>query len=232
MAAQQLKGIVVKKPSNRPVTWVDKDGKQHVLLRSEAKQQFLWKATGCKDGEQHYKCCTPDALRDPRTLFCCFCNYESGAWRAAGRKDIPPAEWEFMKLVDKQKQSGEWCWQVHFDNRHGRIDFYNWKRDLWVQVDDSYHFSKGCDNDVFLPDFEYNKVCCERRLALVRAHAADLAVQDIVMAAIEYASQHDSVVFTASYEPSGMPHIDKLCAAKKPAAVPRSDAFGNRLVTL
>ncbi len=232
LAPHQLKGIVVKRPSNRPVMWAGQDGVEQKLLRSEDKQQFLWCATGCAAGKQHYKCCTPDALRDPRTLLCCFCTYESGAWVAAGRKAPPPAEWEFMKLVDQQQQSTEWCWQVHIKGRHGRVDFYNWKSDLYLQVDDSYHFSNNCQNDVFMSDFECNEVCCRRRLALVRAHAADFELRDITLAAIETALQHNTVVFTASYKLNGMPHIDKLRAAVGPAAVYRSDPFGNKLVIL
>jgi hypothetical protein len=52
------------------------------------------------------------------------------------------------------------------------------------------------------------------------------------MAAIEYALQHKGVVSTASYKPSGMPHIAGLCAALGTSAVPRTDVFGNKLVAL
>ena len=232
MAPYQLRGIQVKRPSNRAVTWTGKDGMERALLRSEDEQQFMWLAIGCPAHMQHYKVCTPDALRHPGKLLCCFCTYASGVWKAAGRPDIPRAEWRFMQLVDQQQQSSEWCWQVHLPGRHGRIDFYNWKRDAYLQVDDSYHFSNGCDNEAFTPDFECNELCFRRRIALVRAHAADFAVPDITMAAIEYALQNKSVVFTASYGPIGQPHVDELCGAVTPAAVPRSDAFGNKLVIL
>lgn len=202
------------------------------MLRSESTQQFMWRATGCQAHTQHYKVCTPGALRDAGTLLCCFCTYACGAWKAAGRPAIPPAEWKFIQLVEQQQQSSEWCWQVPLPGRQGRIDFYNWKRDVYLQVDDSYHFSNGCDNDAFMLDSECNEVCCRRRIALVRAHPTDFAVPDITMAAIEYASQHNSVVFTASYDPFGLPRIDELCDAVKAAAAPRSDAFGNKLVIM
>jgi hypothetical protein len=232
LAAHQLGGIRVKKPHNRAVTWVDRAGNEYKLLKSEKKQQFMWCTTECRDKVQHFKLCTPDAVRKPVALMCCFCTYESGAWEAAGRPVIPPAEWKFMQLVAQQQQSQEWCWQVHLTDCHGRIDFYNWKRDVYLQVDDSYHFRDGCKNKAFERDFKCSKVCCERRLALVRAHHADLAAPDIVMAAVEYASQHKGVVFTASYELSGKPHIEKLCAGVGAAAATAADAFGNQLVNL
>lgn len=230
LAPQRVQRIRVKRPAKRAVKWVGSNGKEHKLNKSESRQQFMWKATGCIGVLQHYRLCTPDALRKEVSLLCCFCGIKSGAWRAAGRAAPPPAEAKFMLLLMDQQQSDEWCWQYHLQGREGRLDFYSWKRDVYVQIDDEYHFSNGCKNDAFIADKECNAHFYNVRLALVRVHHADLDRPAIVMAAIESALQHKCVVFTASYDRSGMPHVDAFCHEVQAAAQPSRDTSGNLIV--
>lgn len=233
LAQHQPRCLQVKRPCNRPATWVGYNGREQPLRRSEERQQFLWNATGCQPGVQHFKLCTPAALDDEGSLLCCICGNMTGAWAAAGRRQLPPAELQFIQLVVQQGQSEEWCWQVKLRGWAGCFDFYDFKLDVYVQVDDWYHFSNACRNDAFVRDLRCNAQFADARSScggLVRVHHADLAQPDIVMAAIAYASQHNCIVFTASYNTNGCPHVTALFAAAQGHMTMGWDAFGNVLL--
>lgn len=230
ISRQQTEGVTVQVPYNRPATYKDATGTTHRLRKSEQHQQFMWKLRGCEHGLQHFKRCAPATLQNPRQLDCCFCGSMNGSWVAAGKRKIPPAEETFMQLVQQQQQSEDWCWQVAITKRTGCIDFYNWKRDLYLQTDDWYHFDNECKNDAAVRDCQCNVLCHQRKIHLVRVHHADLRTPDIVLAAVNYALINHGVVFTASYRSDGMPHVDALRAAVGQDATISSDAFGNLLV--
>lgn len=135
-----------------------------------------------------------------------------------------------MQLVMQQQQSEEWCWQVRRPGWRGAFDIYSYKRDVFVQIDDKYHFYNDCKNDAFVRDLACNKYALASKIKLVRVHYADLVKPDITMAAIEYATDNVGVVFSASYKPCGIAHVQQLRPFVRAAAVTRLDAFGNELV--
>jgi hypothetical protein len=182
---------------------------------------------------QHFKLCTPSALDGEESLLCCVCGNVTGTWAAAGRAKLPPAELQFILLMVQQGRSEEWCWQVKLQGWDGCFDFYDFKRDVYVQIDDWYHFKNACNNDAFWRDLRCNAQFAAARSSsggLVHVHHADLAQPDIVMAAIESASHNKCVVFTASYNTIGCPHVTALCATAQGQMTVGWDAFGNVLV--
>lgn len=227
---EQVQGLQVLVPANRPATWKDASGGMHRFKKSEKRQRFKFMAQCCMQGKQHFKLSTPAALTDPTKLLCCFCANMTGAWTASNRHALPPAELSFIQLLWQQQQSEDWCFQVQLPGWRGRCDFYNWQRDVYLQVDDWYHFSNDCNNDAFSRDLHCNIVARSGSLPLVRVHHADLRRPDVVLAAVEYASQNKGVVFTASYVLDGRAHVNALWLAVHGSTAPRADAFGNLLV--
>ena len=227
---EQLQGLKVLVPANRPATWKDASGGKYPFKKSEKEQRFKFMAQQCMQGKQHFIYLTPAALTDSAQLLCCFCANMTGAWAASNRRALPDAELRFIQLLWQQQQSEHWCFQVQLPGWTGRCDFYNWQRDVYLQVDDWYHFDNECNNKAFPRDLRCNEIAHSSSLALVRVHHADLRMPDVVLAAMENASQNHTVVFTASYALDGRAHVDALPLAVHVSTAPRADAFGNLLV--
>lgn len=224
---QQPNGVVVKVPSNRPAVWIDAAGGVHYLRKSESKQQFYWVLNGCCEGVQHYRLCTPDALKQPCQLLRPFCATVTGVWPSLGRRALPDAEQQFVVLLVRLQQSEEWCCQVKHKCCWGPFDFYNWQRDVYVQIDDDYHFRRGSIDKTFARHLVCNVAAVSHKIGLVRLHVGDLHRADTVLAAIHTASQHKCVVFSATYSSRGVQHVYALCAALGLQGLPTADIYGN-----
>lgn len=197
----------LKMPHNRPVMYTDAHGRNRPLSKSEDQKQFFFKLTGCEAGAQHYKLCTPHALKGPEQLLCHFCCYNTAAWAAAGRARLVPAELQFMQLLIQEGCSDEWCHQVQHPCWHGRFDFYNWKTKVHVQLDDGCHWGAGMSSDVLLRDLACNTAAYNAALHLVRLHSNDLQRHNVVAAALKTAQERCCVLFTGSYLQSGWQHV-------------------------
>lgn len=230
LARKQPGSVVVKVPHNRPAEWVDCAKQRHIFRKSESKQQFLWKTHGCVEGAQHFKVCTPAALTDASRLLCPFCAPISGAWQAAGRAEAAAAEQQFMQLLEGMGESEEWCWQVAHPCWRGAIDFYSLRRQTFVQIDDSYHFSNACNNDAAWRDLLFNVAAYRAGLPVARVHAGDLSSPAVVMAAIEKASQRKGIVFTVKYGLRGYAHVEALCMALGMNGISACDEHLNMVV--
>lgn len=211
----------------QPVKFTKADGTVAELCKSEEERRFLFKATGCTGGQQHFKCCTPHTLSDARPLLCAFCCYMTAAWHEQGRDLLPWDEVMFIALLREQRVTELWCHQVSRTGWRERFDFFNWKLDVLVQVDGAYHFSGGDNTAVFKRDCDCNEVAFKARWALVRVHVADLSQPQIVMAAIATAAHRRAVVFTASYSGLGLSHVPDLCDRVKHVCAPTCCAYGN-----
>jgi hypothetical protein len=227
---KQPGGVVVKKPYNIPAVWVGSDNEDHPLRKSESKQQFLWENVGCCHGTQHFKWCTPAALTDISKLLCHICGRLTGAWQAAGRADVPPAEHAFMQLLVGKGESEQWCWQVVHPCWKGAIDFYSLQRRVYAQIDDNYHFINNCVNDAAFKDLRFNYAAYWAGIPVVRVHVDDLRRPDLVMAAIKTASECGGVVFTSSFRLRGFAHVQRLCVALGRTHIAAVDVHGNVLI--
>lgn len=223
----------LKMPHNRPVTFIDADGNTVELSPSEEQHRLLFKLTGCADGLQHYKHCTPHALTAASDLWCPFCMYGEHAWKAAGKALIAAGEVSFMHLLQQQGCSAEWCHQVRHWFWPGCIDFFNWDLGVYVQIDGASHWYGMCwDSQIGVLDRDLR---CNLRafwagVGFVRVHEADLSSPDTVMAAIHTAANDCAVVFTASYHHIGWAHVSWLVADVLPYCQVRYDTYNNIVV--
>ena len=115
-------------------------GGRHRLTKHDRSIKLYFKLKGCCRGEQHYKHCTPEALKRESDMWCCFCMYNIGQWKAASKAPISNTELQFMLLLQAQGSSEQWCYQVRHDFWNGCCDFYNWCEDVYVQVDGQCHW--------------------------------------------------------------------------------------------
>lgn len=120
---EQLQGLKVLVPANRPATWKDASGGKYPFKKSEKEQRFKFMAQQCMQGKQHFIYLTPAALTDSAQLLCCFCANMTGAWAASNRRALPDAELRFIQLLWQQQQSEHWCFQVQLPGWTGDAIF-------------------------------------------------------------------------------------------------------------
>ena len=197
-------------PHNRQPCIKLSDGTRIDLKPCTTRRQLLLKSWGCTDGFQHYKRCQPKSVQTQADLLCPFCTGSTAAWREAGRAQLIPAEQQFMQLLHSMGVSQRYCHQVYHSCWSGRFDFYNWKQDVLVQVDDSTHWCKSCRGRVLMRDLRCNMSTFCARAALVRVHVNDLQRPDAVFAAIATAAACCAVVFTPGFKAVGFQQVQKL----------------------
>ncbi len=154
------------------------------------------------DGHQHYRSCTLKALQGSRNTLCPFHSGNSQEWQKVNRKEVPEAEVRFMRVVENTAGGIDWCHQVRAVFFKGDFDFWNWRRNAYVQIDEPHHFAgmtaTGHTKQSTL-DFKCNLKAFDKYAALVRVHTADIAHPICIYAAMEAAIYHSTVVLTASY---------------------------------
>lgn len=196
----------LRMPYNRGITLVLSGGVSYGLGMKEPKLQLYFKLQCTAAGRQHYKLCTPRALRRASDLYCPFCSYDVLMWRVAGKKLIVPNELPFIRMVVDNGVCVNWCHQVRLRFWRGLVDFYNRQLGVCVQIDGHthwqgmhiHHHTKASQRD-----FDCNKAAFDAHVALVRVHEADLTHRDCVFAAINVAAACKAVVLTASYHNIG-----------------------------
>ncbi len=70
---------------------------------------------------------------------CPFHSGNSQKWKDANRRDVPDAEVRFMRVVERTACGVDWCPQVRPKFFGGDYDFWNWRRNAYVQIDESHH---------------------------------------------------------------------------------------------
>ncbi len=218
----------------------DAGGKLRVLGCNDSKQRVVVRLN-CGDGaeHQHYDRCTPKALKGHRDLLCPFHFGNRPEWYSSNRRPIPQAELRWMKVVQKTAGGEDWCHQVRSSFHRGDFDFYNWRRDTYLQIDEARHW-KGmtatCNTKQSDQDFACNLAAYKAGAAVVRVHTADIVDPISVYAAMEAARFHSSVVLTASYASVWWCQDDKrLCYADRllqhfgEGCKTITDCYGNRV---
>ncbi len=178
-------------------------GRYKDLSWNDSKQQLLVKLN-CGHGAkcQHFDKCTLKSLKEPRNLLCPFHFGNSLLWCQSNRRVIPAAELKWMAVVRNTIGDADWCHQVRAPFYTGDFDFYNWRRDAYLQIDEAPHW-KGMTATthtiVSNRDFTSNLAAYNAHAAVVRVHAADIIEPTCVYAALEAAVFHHTVVLSASY---------------------------------
>jgi hypothetical protein len=149
------------------------------------------------------------------------------AWQVCS---IVDNELGFMSLLRQWGVSSSWCHQVRHDWWPACIDFYNWQRGVYVQVDGACHWHgmrTASRAQVMSNDLRCNIRAFAARAALVRAHEFDLQEADALLAAIETAIADKAVVFTPGYRRIGWQHVILLQQHLQYCCRVYTDAFGN-----
>lgn len=191
---------------NRSISVVLPGGISKELGRREPKLQLYFKLQCREAGKQHYKFCTPRALKKASDLWCPFCSFDMVLWTAARKKLIIANELPFIRMLVNNGVCVNWCHQVRLGFWEGLADFYNRQLGVCVQIDGPthwegmhiYHHTKAS-----LRDFQCNKAAFDTRVAVVRVHEADLTHRDCVFAAINAAAANRAVVLTSTYHTIG-----------------------------
>jgi hypothetical protein len=182
---------------------IDSFGTPKCLDLYDCKHKVIVRLQCCaSDGNQHYRRCTLKALKGSKNTLCPFHSGNSQQWKQANRREIPEAELRFMRVVEKTAGGIDWCHQVRANFFKGDFDFWNWRRNVYVQIDEPHHFAgmtaTGHTKQSTL-DFQCNLKAFEKYAAVVRVHTADIIHPICIYAAMEAAVYHSTVVLTASY---------------------------------
>jgi len=191
---------------------------------------LYFKLKGCCRGVQHYRFCTPHAVRQDSDLWCPFCMYDECAWTASRKALMASNELDFMQLIAACGQSEQWCHQVRLGFWKGCIDFYNWQDKVCVQIDGACHWHgiSSCSAELVRKrDWTCNLSAWQAGVGLVRVHEDDLQQHQIVLAAVATAAAGSCVVFTASYVSKQWGHVSQLHQAVQLYCQVCLDAYGN-----
>ncbi len=212
------------------VSFTNQEGERRYIRKTEQHHKLFFKLVNCHPGQQHYKYCTPQALRKESDLWCPFCIYDACGWKAAGKALIPHNELLFMWLLSVHGCSKHWCHQVRKNMWSGPFDFYNYCDKVFVQIDGACHWhgmSSSSAATVLIRDLCCNFSAFNASMGLVRVHESDLQQPQVVLAAIAVASAEHCVVFTSSYMSKAHMHVMQLLKAVHMYCLVRYDAFGN-----
>lgn len=210
--------------------FLNTQGQRRYVRKTEQHYKLFFKLRGCASGLQHYRRCTPHSLQRPSDLWCPFCMYSVHTWQEAGKALITSNELRFMQLLRLQGGSDSWCHQARHDIWHGCFDFYNWRENVFVQVDGACHW-RGMRNisatQVQHTDFLCNLTAFNARVGLLRVHEDDLQQPPVVFAAIAAAAVEQCVVFTSSFMTKAFMHVMHLLQAVHMYCLVRRDSHGN-----
>lgn len=174
-----------------------------VIIRSNTEQhQMIWKLTGCMHGYCHYRLCTSKALQSADGLWCPFCMYDSELWKQHGKALLPASEAAFMRLLLGSGLDAAYCHQVVSHFWHAPVDFYNFIKGFFVQVDGTCHWAgmhKLSSAEVIARDFGFNLAAMAAGACVVRVHDADIDNVAAVLAALAATAYGCSIVLTPSY---------------------------------
>ena len=154
------------------------------LSKTMEGQQFVLACSGCKEGKQHFRKCTLNAIRlSLDKLKCLYCR----DWKK-GDKVLAKTEIAFMGLLQQWGLDEECAMQVAVPWSKGRVDFVYLPEPqkspqpcIIVQVDGTAHFTKHYGTEV-LKSVEKDMGCCcdafEASARMLRMHHLDLEDAD------------------------------------------------------
>lgn len=213
-------------------SFTNSGGERRYVRKTEQRYKLYFRLWGCRSGLQHYRICTPQSISKESDLWCPFCMYCKCGWAAADKALIPENELVFIRLLLMHGCSEHWCHQVRHYMWHGAFDFWNWRDNVFVQVDGVCHWQgmhTSLQSRVAERDFACNLTAVQAGVGLVRVHETDLQEPVAVMAAIATAAAERCVVFTSTYRLKACMQYTWLLQAVQLYCLVRYDAFGNTI---
>ena len=176
------------------------------LSKTMEGHQFVLACSGCKEGKQHFRKCTLNAIRHSLDkLKCLYCR----DWEE-GDKDLAKTEIDFMGLLQQWGLDEECAMQVVVPWWKGRVDFMYLPEPqkspqpcIIIQIDGSAHFKRTKGKEVLKNVGKDMGCCCaafEAGARMLRIH--HLVLEDADKGLVDVLLQEQSkpcVVLSSAY---------------------------------
>lgn len=175
------------------------------ITNSTTGQQLYFALEGCYPGKQHYRYCTPHALKTRAHLLCPFCKDGTDEWTQHKRRCIPSSESAIMFMLARLQLDIHFCWQVMLGFWAAPVDFKCISHPIIIQADGCCHFKDMYDSSTCKHLHDDMHFCAEAVKAgysVVRVH--DLQVTKLydtnfLAAAISAAANTHCIVLSPGY---------------------------------
>lgn len=165
--------------------------------------KLYWGLTGCRPGKQHFRYCTPHALRKPMSLRCRFCSYDEVEWAAAKAQFIPVSEQLLMKMLAGVGLDQQVCCQVRFDWWPAPADFMLMRKPpVIIQADGSSHTKEMHGHKQLDSDLRFCMQAYAHGVSVIRVHEHDTQCRVpalFLTAAVVAASNQVCIVLSPNY---------------------------------
>lgn len=218
-------------------------GKPKPIVSSMTGFKFFWGLSQCIAGKQHYRLCTPHALKCDVCVRCPFCAYDAGVWVAARKNEIWGSELRLMAMLIAIKRDQEVCWQVKLGFWAAPVDFKFMHLAVVLQADGSCHFQQMYQESTgqrLYDDLKFCVAAVEAGISVIRVHVADInrrAYPNYLPPAIEAAAAAVRIVLSSGYstvyifENGQLLTYAQVLANMLPGSNVMTDAYNNTIIS-
>lgn len=212
------------------------------ISNSMTGRQFYFGLQGCSPGRQHYRYCTPHALRTLADLLCPFCKGGTRTWLEQRRSNIPYSEASIMCMLAILHMDTSLCWQVMVGFWAAPVDFKCMHHSVIIQADGSCHFKRMYDSTTGKHLDDDLRLCAAAYSAgysVVRVHDLQLANMRnpaFLAAAVSTAASTRCVVLSPGYasvcmyDQGGFVTYAAMLCERLPGCSVSRDSFNNLVI--
>jgi len=208
-----LLGLQIAQPLNHKVQMPAKgkavvllpNGETRPIVPSMTGWQFYWGLTGCAEGKQHYRFCTPHTLDHHVCLRCPFCAYDLVVWTAGGKHFIWQSEVQLMWQLCMVDLDQQLCWQVKLQFWAAPFDFMMLDQRVIIQADGSCHFEGMYEHSSgkrLNDDLRFCVQAVGAGFSVVRVHVQQVKCNkhpSYLAAAVQLAAASQCIVLSSGY---------------------------------
>lgn len=175
------------------------------ISNSMTGHQFYFALEGCSPGRQHYRYCTPHALRAQADLLCPFCKGGTRAWLEHRRSSILDSEASIMCMLAMLHLDTSYSWQVRVAFWAAPVDFKCIHHSVIIQADGSCHFKRMYDSTTgkqLDDDLRFCAAAYSAGYSVVRVHdlqVANTSNPAFLAAAVSTAASTRCIVLSPGY---------------------------------
>ena len=212
------------------------------ITNSMTGHQFYFALEGCSPGRQHYRCCTPHALKAPADLLCPFCKGGTYEWMLHKKCSIPTSELAIMHMLARMQLDTLFSWQVMVDFWAACVDLKCISHPIVIQADGSCHFKRMYDSTTgkqLHDDLRFCAAAYKSGCSVVRVHELQIGDQHstaFLSAALSVASSTQCIVLSPGYtmvcmyEPGRFVTYAQLLCDMLPGTTTMRDACSNTII--
>ena len=181
------------------------DGSTLSITNTSVGVQLFWGLEGCVQGMQHYRYCTPHALKKPLSLNYFFCNYDEKLCAAEGRLQPPESELKLMQKLGHAGLAQRFCWQVTMPWWPAPVDFMLLSKKAVLQADGSSHSKSVYEESSgakLASDLRFDVAGVQGGVSVIRVHDIQLRTwlhSDFLAKAVAIAETHCCIVLSVGY---------------------------------